>query len=48
MRRLHHGGMREWFWIGVVLAVAIVWDIHSFEGRVTSLAVSIASNAIPR
>jgi len=39
--------MREWFWIGVVLVVAVGWDIHSFNGRVTSYAISMASNAIP-
>lgn len=39
--------MREWFWIGVVLVVAVVWDIHSFNGRVTSYTISMASNAIP-
>jgi len=38
--------MREWFWIGVVLAVAMVWDIHSFDGRVTSQLVAMASSAI--
>jgi len=38
--------MREWFWIGVVLAVAVVWDIHSFDGRVTSSLVTMASNAV--
>jgi hypothetical protein len=47
-RVVHHCAMREWFWIGVVLAVAIGWDIHSFDGRVTSLAVTMASNAIHR
>lgn len=31
-----------------VLLVAVVWDIHSFNGRVTSYTVSLASNAIPR
>lgn len=40
--------MREWFWIAAVLLVAVVWDIHSFNGRVTSYAVSMASNALPR
>ena len=38
--------MREWFWIGVVLTVAIVWDIHSFDGRATSMLITMASNAI--
>jgi len=38
--------MREWFWIGVVLVVAVVWDIHSFNGRVTSQLVTMASSAI--
>jgi len=38
--------MREWFCIGVVLTVAIVWDIHSFDGRVTSMLITMASNAI--
>ena len=42
----HHRVMREWFWIGVVLAVAVVWDIHSFGGRVTSSLMTMASNAI--
>jgi len=39
--------MREWFWIALVLLVAVVWDIHSFNGRVTSYAISMASSAIP-
>jgi hypothetical protein len=47
-RDVHDGDMREWFWIGVVLAFAIGWDIHSFNGRVTSYAVTMASNAIHR
>lgn len=45
-RRAHDAVMREWFWIGVVLAVAVVWDIHSFDGRVTSSLVTMASNAV--
>jgi hypothetical protein len=46
-RSVHHRSvMREWFWIGVVLTVAIVWDIHSFDGRATSMLITIASNAI--
>ena len=45
-RRAHDGVMREWFWIGVVLVVAVVWDIHSFDGRVTSSLVTMASNAV--
>jgi hypothetical protein len=45
--RGHKGTMREWFWIGVVLVVAVGWDIHSFNGRVTSYAISMASSAIP-
>ena len=40
--------MREWFWIAVVLVFAVGWDIHSFNGRVTSYAISMASNAIPK
>ena len=40
--------MREWFWIAVVLIIAIGWDIHSFNGRVTSYAMSMASSAIPQ
>jgi hypothetical protein len=44
---MHHAAtMREWFWIGVVLAVAVVWDIHSFDGRVTGQLVTMTSNAI--
>ena len=38
--------MREWFWIGVVLTVAIGWDIHSFDGRVTGSLIAMASNAV--
>ena len=45
-RPAHDGVMREWFWIGVVLAVAVVWDIHSFDGRVTSSLMTMASDAI--
>jgi hypothetical protein len=39
--------MREWVCILAVLAVAIGWDIRSFNGRATSYAISMASNAIP-
>ncbi len=40
--------MREWFWILAVLLAAVVWDVHSFNGRVTSYAISMASNAMPQ
>jgi hypothetical protein len=40
--------MREWFWIAVVLIVAVGWDIYSFNGRVTSYAITMASNAMPQ